>query len=184
MRVCAASETRQSPWHVGVFFDPRRRGTRLGHPRLDHVMMTSHLTSSHASRSSARLCASASVVVKHRKWLSTKIFPALLHAVLFATNRFFFPNGRFLPINLLQVLLNELRPAMPEPLGPPLQELLRRMWRTEPSERPDLAAVLEAVDAAAAAGPHACFSDAAVREHQLWASGSSRSSDSNAAAER
>ena len=65
----------------------------------------------------------------------------------------------------MQVLLSELRPELPEVLGPQLQELLQRMWRTEPTERPDVAAVLDALDAAAGAnagGPDAlCFSETA-----------------------
>ncbi len=64
----------------------------------------------------------------------------------------------------MQVLLSELRPELPEVLGPQLQELLQRMWRTEPTERPDLAAVVDALDAAAAntGGPDAlCFSETA-----------------------
>jgi hypothetical protein len=64
----------------------------------------------------------------------------------------------------LQVLLNELRPEAPEVLGPQLQDLLQRMWRTDPTERPDIAAVLDALDAAAVAGPDACFSDHAAPE--------------------
>ena len=65
----------------------------------------------------------------------------------------------------MQVLLSELRPELPEVLGPQLQELLQRMWRTEPTERPDVAAVLDALDAAAVANagvPDAlCFSETA-----------------------
>ena len=65
----------------------------------------------------------------------------------------------------MQVLLSELRPELPEVLGPQLQELLQRMWRAEPTERPDVAAVLDALDAAAGAnagGPDAlCFSETA-----------------------
>ena len=65
----------------------------------------------------------------------------------------------------MQVLLSELRPELPEVLGPQLQELLQRMWRTEPTERPDVAAVLDALDAVAGAnagGPDGlCFSETA-----------------------
>ncbi len=59
----------------------------------------------------------------------------------------------------MQVLLSELRPEVPDVLGLQLRDLLQRMWRTDPLERPGAAAVLDALDAVAASGPEACFSD-------------------------
>jgi hypothetical protein len=60
-----------------------------------------------------------------------------------------------------QVLLNDLRPQLPDVLGPALQELLQGMWRTVPAERPLLASVLDVLDGAHAAGAMAFFTRAA-----------------------
>jgi hypothetical protein len=67
---------------------------------------------------------------------------------------------------VVQVLMTGMRPDLPEVLGPQLQELLQAMWRTEPSERPDLAIVLDALDVAEHAGVRA-FSDAASELYDL-----------------
>ncbi len=53
------------------------------------------------------------------------------------------------------MLLNDLRPALPEVLGPQLQQLLLHMWSGDPAERPHLASVLDALDLATAAGAEA-----------------------------
>ncbi len=59
----------------------------------------------------------------------------------------------------MQVLLNDLRPHLPEVLGPRLQQLLRGMWCTDPAQRPDLAAVLDELTGADGTGATA-FSEA------------------------
>jgi hypothetical protein len=61
---------------------------------------------------------------------------------------------------MIQVLLGNLRPEVPEVLGPQMQNLLRAMWSTDPAARPTLVHVLDTLDTAVAAGA-AAFCDAA-----------------------
>ena len=63
-------------------------------------------------------------------------------------------------MTVMQVLMHNLHPDLPDALGPAMHGLLRRMWSAEPADRPDVASVLDELDAAEASGPEA-FSVAA-----------------------
>jgi hypothetical protein len=66
-------------------------------------------------------------------------------------------------ITAFQVLMHNLRPELPAALGPRMHALLQRMWGTAPGHRPDLAVVLDELDAADAAGPDEAFASSGAR---------------------
>eukprot|EP00750_Incisomonas_marina_P016460 INCI19132.13.p1 GENE.INCI19132.13~~INCI19132.13.p1 ORF type:complete len:802 (-),score=119.21 INCI19132.13:464-2869(-) len=68
---------------------------------------------------------------------------------------------------MVKVLLGDLRPEVPEFLGPAMRDLLQLMWLTDPGQRPDMDAVVDTLRSSSTAAAAASSSTRPVSDTSL-----------------